>query len=494
MSVILLRAYFQILHTEVLKKFEKTCKDKKIENYENFSTAQRYGFNDFKDSPNTLKSLIVKDNYVKKYCKNVNKHNFNGKYLYKKHRNIENGAERVVLNKTPYTNIFFAYLGYENAKAFIHFCNKDVGKIKESQKKLQQAYLSYKGKKISDFATQYIGYYYSYKYHKIKPFLLKIDYRMRPNNFDPDTYLASSQGLHHLGDANYEESIPIEEIRGDLYEGKAEEKGGYLYIKLVNANKAKVSSELFIIGVLGSTSVKASTKRIMLSSYMGISNNGYLINGAAVLSKVDSSNLTENSDTKGPINRYLFLQRKAFRVKNQNLTTVSNLKINNHYHPSTINHLVGQYRVWNFDRQTNVYQSRFMITENYLSWLQSLATSRQDSKKGEVQKQVCLLNIHSYELRNKLFVSSHPKEGTGIINYAILDIPTVSKFDIITGVFCTIGLDDTRQPPIGGDFVMLKDDSDFDITSIPTDKITAFLGDDQKLNKLYRYLKNGTKS
>lgn len=392
------RLDFIELHDSIQQKHEKENKTKGLK------VEKLYGFGvDNKSEEKSIRnSMIEKVDMKKVFKKSIEK--FSGKYLYLKYKEAQKGGKNNIKLEQVYLDVFLAYLEVEN---FEHF------KQKLSEKTTY---------------TKYLLLHYSIKYYEIREAELLIDYSKTP-------FLVKEQGFH-LNEQN--NSNPV-------YEGKAERKKSYLYINLEGEDGDELKLILF---VSHNPANQPKVFPFMQGVLMGVTNSGlHPISVECVLIRQENEiDLAMLENNKSYAERYLMLKRGNFRIPTDPPNSLKLLQAKNKS-ILEIEHMIGKYRAWSYSRRGDIEQAVFTIKSDYRAYLELDLT-------GKINKQACLLNLHS-EVPQKLLVTSHAEGTINIYTYSIIDIPALyHKFTV--GVFATVGVGE-RHAPIATYMVLCKE-------------------------------------
>lgn len=397
---------------------------------------QYYGYGEFDPKEPSIRDFMEKNEQIAAYIKGINKGKashemgyraINGKKLYE----FEQDAKRLRTYEFEldefYSAIYLYAAGFESANQLV------------AQYEIERP------------STIYDGYYFSFKDYTIKEFVLSIDFSSEP-------YLATEWGLHD------DKSNP-------LYVGTASLKGQHLYIDL---EREKGTDKLKFIAHTGK--IHPKERKVTPCVFLGISvHAGNIIHVEAVLIQRDADETKEM--TPGhimTIKKYLMLKRNNYRLKYFGYSNLEELKVKA-IPVDRIDHMIGIHRVWSMSNNGDIIQSKFVIEENYTSFLYSNLYNNNEAK------QVCLLNI-SQAINRRLCISTHPDQGTGIITYCILDIPP-KEYTYIQGVFCHVGLE--NLPSRAGYIIMMKETSDnFEPMTITREEFNNIANGDKKLIKM----------
>jgi len=413
--------WFVKLHDALLAKFKEECL-RTGETYPSNSN-QLYGYGNYNERLPSLVDALNEHPAVKSHLENLNagkKSNeqgfksINGKYLYNKMQEVEDEKTKEIKLNDFYETIYLKYLGYKDLEAFQDANARAIA------------------------WTHYECFYYSFKNHAVQSFGMKL-------SFEADEIRARIKGFH-------------DETEEQL-EGTAEHKNGRLHIRAFNAS----GYEIFLVATLGNE--RPQQLQYMYCAFLTVSSAGFPVSHRGMLLKTNDQPLNEESMLR--VKRYMMLKRQSIRAPFRTLYALEDLKVNSNNSVDRIAHLVGTYRVWRYDDEGNIVQSKLTIADDYTTTLYS------DLFTKEFNEQICLLDI-STEYNHRLCISTHPSNtSTQIIYYAMVEIPHKRRVKYLNGVFCSVGAG--REKSIGRDMVLYNDKSEFKPTLIEKEEIKGFV-------------------
>jgi len=468
------KVMFRTLLDAAKRKFEAESIQKSVSIPSNKEDYFGFGKKNAKGSA-SLFTFVTGSKAVRHYLENkkINQNKLNPKYFY----NISleasklDDAEDVISADIKYLDILAVYLSENieqyklavegNNEARLSFKNFEdyVDKnpaINDEEREVQLTLLRSAPGKVSDSATPYKAYYYSYREFSIKEFDILIDYV----NKDSGKFPVQAKGIHSQGDSQTDER---------MYEGQAFQTTTCLSMRLLNADH---NHPLTIIGY--TSHQRAKNMRIILSTYQAISLWGYPISAETILVK-NSATMQELSH----IQAYLRIQRRNFYIPPRIHTDLKQLKARN-IRTEELARLVGRYCIWNIAGSEQVVQSVFTIEEDYGAYLQTLPAD------GVRNRHVCVLSV-STTAGKKLCVSSHPSQGISVINYAIIDC-FAERDGLSDGVYCSVGPHE-RSQSISGCLVAMKTTEEIEAKTLNKKELRQLLQKDIYKSMFVRLLK-----
>jgi len=462
---------FQNLLDAANRKFEAECirRQKPIpdskEDYFGFGKKSK------SDQPSLFKSLLNNDavqNYLKK--NDIASSKLNPKYLYNISLEISKLADSEDAHTVDikYLDILVSYfnedfaqydleeeveeearLSFKNFKDYV----KNNAAISQEEKNTQLTLLEVNPGEVSDRATAYTAYYYSYREYSIKNFTVKIDYINQHDGKFP----ALAVGIH----SQYES-----ETDKRIYKGEAYETTTCLSLSLFNEDNRH---PLTIVGY--TSHVRAKNLATIFSSYQAISLRGYPISAEAILVKNEAP-----SEQLAHVMAYLRIQRRHFYIPPRIHNNLTRLKARN-LRTEELVELVGRYRIWNFSQRGYIVQSVFTIEADFGAYLETLP------RETIRNKHICVMSVSTIAGK-KLCVSSHPSQGISIINYAIIDC-FVEPNGLSDGVFCSIG-PNKKADSIAGSLVAMKTEQPIATKRLSEDDLHLLLKEKQYLRMFRR--------
>jgi TIR domain len=272
---------------------------------------------------------------------------------------------------------------------------------------------------ISDESLFYKAFYYTYRKHETR----EIDFSIKVSK---GVVSATVKGLH------FDEKT--EEETGEEYFGLAERAGNRLFFNLnimypENYLGSKESKKLQVILQFGNKNLSSHT--MIVGAAQWISSYGYPVSAEILLFKLKTQNgFVEETDlTK--IRRYMMFKRSMRRIPDRIVDITDDLKIKSN-RLDQLSDILGEYRVWTYYKE-GIVQSRLSITPDFNATFETRTYGRES---GNIQ--VCLFNISTIQGRQRICMSHHPRIGTEILAYSIIDIPLEDQL-LIKGVFCSMG-------------------------------------------------------
>jgi len=366
--------------------------------------------------------------------------------LFDKDTSIKLGSSK------DYSEVFLTYAGYDS--------------VEELKKQITpQAPLS-PGERREKKSVRYQGFFYHFHKHEVQSFELSIDYASTP-------LLPVEQRKFHNG------------IDGAPLYGNGElNTDGKIYASLVQKNTQR-RIELII-----ESGNHPQGEEAMLCSIQTISNYNRVVVMEAVIVKTEV--IKENPSLVTEIKRYLFLHRYCFRLQEPplNLKNLAARKV----FVKAIDQMVGAFRVWSFDEEFNIIQSRMVINEYY----RALHFTRQyEGDQVHFNKQYCILKVTNHLHGNSsLCITTHPDGSTEIIAQIVLkvlDRKHKEKAKITGGV---MSLTNHKEGfPAGRAIVLMKEaDPNFELKTIASGQVEDLINNNRDLVMLYSTLKDIQKS
>jgi hypothetical protein len=425
------RELFGKLQEDILNKFKKDCTNPPT------TDVALFGFNEHENEENNIRAFMGKDPSVSSYLKSLNaekegekkkvekKTHINGKYLYNKIQEWKGKAEDIKI--TPfYEAVFLKYLGYESMVAF-----------KES----------YDSARVF---TKYKCFFYSFRYHKIREFSMEIDFQQG---------IVRQKGIHQY-DTNIE------------YKGNFVRQRSCIDIRLTNEANDSIS----MLGYVGDIQEPQRMKIISIAVLFKAS-EGFPMAVEALMYRIDKED--ENNDwetSQGTtIKKFLNLKRNNFRISPEITQKTEGLTVKR-TNVEFINNMISTYRIWSYDSNHNIIQTKFIVNSDYTA---DLFTSYNDAREN---KQTCLLNI-STVIRPTLVVSAHPLNGMGLLSYALIEIAHANDL-LIEGVFCTVGIRGERHRRTARPIILLREQRAFEPEIILEESLNDYINGDKNLKKM----------
>ena len=363
-----------------------------------------------------LKNSNVKD-YIIEYYKDKNfKDKINSRYVYSLKKSAYDVGKAEISIKEPYSTIIPLYLGYANFDAFFE------------EQSNENNWLSY------------TGYYYSMRRNVIDTYNLKF-------RFD-------SQDLE---DHPFHAEFKVKEFGFHNYTSKPE-YSGYAYILLGKLHlvmlsidpksKATIDRLKMVFDTGGNPEEKESMKGSILA--VSATQANPILSVETIIIKDNHKNskaeiYDELSDEEKieldiekeeeilNVKRYLNLHRNNFWVRPTPID-LEEILIKKSIPVDLISHLVGVYRVWRFDKDYNIVESKIIIEDDYKS-----TCYNNHFNHSHFKKQVCLIKVNKFlKSRNEtICISTHPFKGTATLAYIILDMVSPLNWNEEDGKYLT---------------------------------------------------------
>lgn len=395
------KLHFLELYTKIVEKFSGEFSSK----YGVRPTSmQTFGLKGFDKKKWTLKDAMMNNPEVSKFMEKANVEKkaherayLNSRYLYEKKNRTEKDshpATKSVQVNAPYQDVFFLYLGFKNYPHYIE--------------------------KRSSTATQYKGYYYSFKHHEVRDFDLLINYNLKPNipGVQIQDFYVEERGFHDS------QENPIYEGYSYLLEGK---------LQLILWSR-KAGDRLRIILESGDN---PEENKAMRGAVLAVSSApGRPLSNAEIVVVKEQENPMDERD-KLRIKRYLFMHRYNFRIRTQSL----NLKrMDAKGEPADImRHFVGVWRGYRYNLDySKILPSILWVREDY-----RIICLNNNYDRENLNEQVCLPNITiDSELNTRtICIDCFPKEGAKIISSMMLNVPSINDKGVVSGVITLVGQD-----------------------------------------------------
>ena len=437
MGVVIYREEFFKLEKEIFAKFEIECKGRIPAD-----SQRKYGYGPYNDGDNnSLRSFISKSPQVAEYLDSQSKDHrkehtgfkkINGKDLYDRARKFRNFPTlREMILDDIYEFVYFLYLGCDSIYDFRERYFPDHDKTE---------------------TVEFRQYYYSYRNHRVKEAELSLTFSaagikaVQSGFLDqrPDVIL---EGIGRR--TRYCLRLSMESREDDLMDL-------YLHVQYKNPKLAPMLLGIFV--AQSAHHFPVSVETILVRKDLALSDEDML-----------------------QIERYLHLKRHHYRTNDPGYQSFQELRVKKPT-VSTIDFLAGKtYRVWSYSKELDIIQVKFRIESNYKAELHS--TDKLYDRNEQVQ--TCLLSIND-AINQRLVVTMHPREGSGIIGTSILEIPNRQKAYLFTGVTCSVGL--RNEHPSISFIALTVDDSDFKPDIIPQSEIKKYIAGNERLQDLHREL------
>lgn len=440
MATTISRDEFFKLEAEITAKFKRECEKKNLAPPTN--SQRLYGYGEYnKGSLPSIRHFASEWPAVKTYLKGQNKgvkenetgyKRINGKDLYDRGRKFR---------KDPHLK----EMALDDIYAFVYFLYLDCDSIEQFRKQFIP-------KEDSPSTVTFRQFYYSYRNHSVKEASLTV-------TFSPSGIEAAQKGfldqrkdvvLHGKGRlTRYCLRLSMESPEDDMMD---------LYIHTQYKNPKTDPMLLGIFVAQSAHHFPASVETILVRNDLTISDEDIL-----------------------QIERFLFLKRHHFRSNDPGYRTTQELRVKKPL-VNTIAFLAGKrYRVWSYTKEGDIVQVRFELDKNYKATLYS--TSKLFDENDQVQ--TCLISV-SDAINQRLVVTFHPAEGSGMLGTSILEIPNRLQANLFTGVTCSVGLRNAH--PSISYIALLADDRDFEADMVPRDQIEQFINGDERLLAMHKEL------
>lgn len=422
--------------------------------------AGKYGFSNYSKSKNTIKGLMISEkdvkNYVVSYCKenyesgkyrnfrrkwksndNFAENIINGKYFYD--RCYEYGKVQTVKLTGIYQKLYFIFIGYEDIYQFLEgeLHKEKLSKtIVDSQLSLLKA--STTSKHLSNITAKFIGYYYSYRDHIVKKFILDIDYV---------TGKAEQIGFHYRQTDILLENKSINEVylpENTRHTGSVTPVDQGLALTLNGENSSLMNILLYLPG-------KNIQDMVLVRGHLStISAHSYIFAGEVFLrreyEKLPKSYMASPAydhekgryDEIKAIKNYLFLQRRTAYIPPKLIENINEIRVNKKM-PSLLDPFVGTWKIWGLDRLNRIVQSKLYVDENYNGVLSIYSNIESDSREP-IEEQVCIFRIADDNDGHSLWISAHQEEGIQLRNVAVVKLPKTKKENVLEGASINIGV------------------------------------------------------
>lgn len=318
------------------------------------------------------------------------KHFFNGQNLYNKYREVFKAKNKECTLQEPYSDAYAMFAGYDSLPDFLQ---KSAAASRVSQ---------------TTQVTHYRAFFYSYRSHDVREFTLQIDWGKEP-------FVIKQKGFHDL---NQEPE----------YVGTATLVGGKIHAMLTDEDSGD-QMKLII-----SSGYEPQKREAMLCAVQAVSSykDHYPMCCEAILVREDRI-MSPSEELR--VKRYLFSHRYNFKVKDEEIS-LDFLEAKRR-DVDMIDYLAGcYYRVWRFDEDYNIVQSVLHINEYYKG---TCYTSHYH--RDIFNEQVCLIEVNvSDALRSQtLCISTHPRRGSILLSYMMLNFPPHTDSKTMGGIICLTG-------------------------------------------------------
>lgn len=437
MAVTIYRDEFFRLEKQIFEKFNQECEGRVPSNSQKF-----YGYGPFNTGEHMcLRCYISRSPEVEAYLNFQNDgvdgtqtgfKKINGKDLYDRARKFKNNPnQREMALDDIYEFVYFKYIGYDSIHEFRkkHF--------PEDQ---------------SPATITFRQFFYSYRNHTIKEAEVNL-------TFTPSGIKASQKGF-------------LDQRRDVVLEGEG--RMTRYCLRLSMESKEDDLMDLYLHVQYKDPKVAP----MMLGIFAAQSAHHFPVSVETVLVRKD---LDWTPEDLLQIERFLFLKRHHYRSVDPGYGSAQELRVKRPL-VNTIAFLAGKiYRVWSYTKEGDIVQVRFVVDKNYKATLHSTDKLYDEND----QEQTCLLSI-SDAINQRLIVTMHPTEGSGMLGTSILEIPNRLRSWLFTGVTCSVGLRNAH--PSISYIALLVDDTDFKPDIIPHSKIQEYIGDDERLLAMHKEL------
>lgn len=365
------------------------------------------------------------------------------KVLFDKDKSLTKGSSNF------YGEVFLKYVGFDSEFDLENELNSNLQRTPNGETNSLEA--TKETTKI-----EYCGYFYSFIKHDISNFYLEIDYSKSP-------ILQIRQIGFHDHDLN-------------PYNGTGELKDdGKIFVSL---SQEKTHRKFEIIVDSG---MNPAREKAMLCSILTISTYNKVVSIEGII--VKSEVLESDDRIELNIKRYLFLHRYCFRLQGPklNLYNLHVRQINIH----DLKEMVGTFRVWRFDNNFNIVQSKMVINEFYRGFCY---TNQYDGEESNYNIQYCVLSVTNHSRENRsLCITTYPTGITEVISQIVLKV--LEPKEVLTAGVMTltnqyVGFPSSRAIAI----LKEKEVSNIELKTIENDKIEQEIEGDSKLTDLHKIL------
>ena len=405
---------FALLHAQIITK----CKQK--DGFEILGVGEAlYGFGRFKDDkenpsirfqmeqhPAIAKILLSRPNAV-----------INGKYLYDRIRETQNGENYLIEISPFYEKIYMLFINYNSYDEFVSKLIKsgDISKNDLTVTKLEAASSS---KVTQRNYHHYEGYYYSNKHREVNQINLKIDH---------STKWAQFVRIHTANSATGSDP--------SIYEGPFEIIGANMRFELRNTINEK--HKIYLI--LHNNYFRPRNLAFIKGVFMGLSSYDEPLSSEIIITtkdKQENEKWVEDEERKELAHQYLNLQKLS--IFNPSPPIRKNIGLRPQGKPlNALQPLVGYYHAWSFSyypedakpENFKFYKSKFVVMKDYRSYL--VSAYGHDENTGKV-KLPCILNptevtsVNYYTITGDRNVSITAKDEEGNVkSHAMVTIPKI---------------------------------------------------------------------
>ena len=286
---------------------------------------------------------------------------FNGKKLYEFRRNAESERTDWIKVSASYLQVYCLYLNCSNWEEF--------------RRKYVQRH------------TEYDGYHYSAREHKVVTFDFNVDFTAEPYQAFVQRYWLKDVNRRYFGEGKF--------MKDGLFFALTDDIHGYFYMVLHLPDRRNLQSAFM-------------TGRVLTAS-----SDGNPISSEVILVRKDAGWSDKKQDLR--IRQYLFLKRPTQHIRNQEYGgDIENLNIRG-VKPSRFEILTGCYRVWYYGgKRKFILQQRFVVTEEYGAWLE-----RRTRHSNSLENLDCRLTLND-QPSPRVLAAIHRKGIENPIGYTIL--------------------------------------------------------------------------
>jgi len=330
------------------------------------------------------------------------------------------------------------YAGYAS---FEKYANEGPG-IVDGDRKIQQQVLTLREDELAptELADHFIGFYYSYRSRCRKMVRFIVNFYNKSAN----GYVCELHGIH---DEEHDYS-------GVKYLGYLEDRPKCSYVQMEEKQNGR---PFVMIGFKEHT--PSRELQYIRCAVTGVSQFGNPFSAEILFVRVqpDQRNLSREDilpsiEQIAFIDFYLQAQRRNFRIPARLIRGIGEIRARKHK-ASTVQGIVGTYRVLTLGENQGLVQSRYIINEKFVSELYT------DSKEENHRRQPCMFSIS--ERSGKLCVAAHVDQGISVVNYAIFDIDPTGNREVLPGVYCGMGSSEDKY--YSGNILLIKEREEFEV-------------------------------
>jgi hypothetical protein len=311
--------FMQSLHTELLALFSKHYGiEIKI-----LTVFQLYGFGNFNEKEPNLKSFITE----------VTGKWINGKYLYNKIREIEQGNTNSIKLRKDYLSILIVAVGYNNYSEYLKKSPYLSSDIREKEEH------SFDDNSNSAEALYYVGYYVE----------------------DKQYYIKSKFTIHKMKTASWEILYWEKNYEPTFYTyfGKCVPNGESALSFYFSKENSSLNKECFINLFYGNN---MQSKPVLLGAYCGFGRNNSPVMGKLILEQVNDQNSQDlkvrTTDINPIFHHYLYSQRMEVDAILPHKDSDLSLSLNRH---EIVNFLIGEYLGFYLDKNNYLIPIAFSV-------------------------------------------------------------------------------------------------------------------------------------